>query len=68
VLRVLAAEGLVERADVLGKTLSHGIESLRHRWSTTSAGLLRGVVLTAPHAKPSRPPREAGFLQRRHRT
>ena len=30
VLRVLAAEGLVERAEVLGKTLSHGIESLRH--------------------------------------
>src|SRR3954453_13132038 len=30
VLRVLADDGLVSRADVLGKTLHHGIEALRH--------------------------------------
>ncbi|HNF05182.1 MAG TPA: acetylornithine transaminase [Mycobacterium sp.] len=65
VLRVLAAEGLVERADVLGKTLSHGIESLRHPLvdHVRGRGLLRGVVLTAPHGKfVETAAREAGFL------
>ena len=65
VLRVLAAEGLVERADVLGKTLSHGIESLRHPLvdHVRGRGLLLGVVLTAPHGKfVETAAREAGFL------
>lgn len=65
VLRVLAAEGLVERAEVLGKTLSHGIESLRHPLvdHVRGRGLLRGVVLTAPHGKfVETAAREAGFL------
>ncbi len=30
VLKVVAQEDLVTRADVLGKTLSHGIEALGH--------------------------------------
>ena len=65
VLRVLAAEGLVERAQVLGKTLSHGIESLRHPLvdHVRGRGLLLGVVLTAPHGKfVETAAREAGFL------
>ncbi|MCB0942405.1 MAG: acetylornithine transaminase [Mycobacterium sp.] len=65
VLRVLAAEDLVERADVLGKTLSHGIESLGHPLvnHVRGRGLLRGVVLTAPHGKlVETAAREAGFL------
>ena len=65
VLRVLAAEGLVERAEVLGKTLSHGIESLRHPLvdHVRGRGLLLGVVLTAPHGKfVETAARDAGFL------
>ncbi len=65
VLRVLAAEGLVERAQVLGKTLSHGIESLRHPLvdHVRGRGLLLGVVLTAPHGKfVETAARDAGFL------
>ncbi len=65
VLRVLDADDLVERADVLGKTLSHGIESLGHPLvdHVRGRGLLRGVVLTAPHGKHvETAAREAGFL------
>ncbi|MGY4709131.1 acetylornithine transaminase [Mycolicibacterium sp. CBM1] len=65
VLRVLADEGLVERADVLGKTLHHGIESLGHPLvdHVRGRGLLRGVVLTAPQAKAvETAARAAGFL------
>lgn len=65
VLRVLDADDLVERADVLGKTLSHGIESLGHPLvdRVRGRGLLRGVVLTAPHGKHvETAAREAGFL------
>ncbi|AQT80247.1 aspartate aminotransferase family protein [Mycolicibacterium litorale] len=65
VLRVLAAEDLVERADVLGKTLSHGIESLGHPLvdHVRGRGLLRGVVLTAPQGKTvEAAARAAGFL------
>ena len=65
VLRVLADERLIERADVLGKTLSHGIESLAHPLvgHVRGRGLLRGVVLTAPSAKHvETAAREAGFL------
>ncbi len=65
VLRVLAAEDLVERADVLGKTLSHGIEALDHPLidHVRGRGLLRGVVLTAPQGKlVETAARDAGFL------
>ncbi|MBV8929274.1 MAG: acetylornithine transaminase [Mycobacteriaceae bacterium] len=65
VLRTLAADGLIERADVLGKTLSHRIESLGHPLvdHVRGRGLLRGVVLTAPRAKPvEAAARDAGFL------
>jgi acetylornithine/N-succinyldiaminopimelate aminotransferase len=65
VLRVLANEDLVKRADVLGKTLSHGIESLGHPLvdHVRGRGLLRGVVLTAPQGKVvETAAREAGFL------
>ena len=65
VLQVLADERLIERADVLGKTLSHGIESLGHPLvgHVRGRGLLRGVVLTAPSAKHvETAAREAGFL------
>jgi acetylornithine/N-succinyldiaminopimelate aminotransferase len=65
VLRVLAAEDLVNRADLLGKTLSHGIESLGHPLvgHVRGRGLLRGVVLTAPEGKAvETAARGAGFL------
>lgn len=65
VLQVLADEHLVERADVLGKTLSHGIEALDHPLidHVRGRGLLRGVVLTREAAKPiEAAAREAGFL------
>lgn len=65
VLEVLADEGLVERADVLGKTLHHGIESLGHPLvdHVRGRGLLRGIVLTADAAKSvEAAAREAGFL------
>ena len=65
VLQVLAAEDLMDRADALGKTLSHGIESLDHPLvdHVRGRGLLRGVVLTAPHGKEVEiAARDAGFL------
>lgn len=65
VLRTLAAEDLVNRAEVLGKTLSHGIESLGHPLidHVRGRGLLRGVVLTAPDGKAvEAAARDAGFL------
>jgi acetylornithine aminotransferase len=65
VLRVLADEDLVTRADVLGKTLSHGIESLGHPLVShvRGRGLLLGVVLTSPDGKAvESAAREAGFL------
>jgi acetylornithine aminotransferase len=65
VLRTLADDGLIGRADVLGKTLHYGIESLNHPLvdHVRGRGLLRGVVLTAPAAKPvEAAAREAGFL------
>ena len=53
VLRVLAADDLVRRAEVLGKVLHHGIESLAHPLvdHVRGRGLLCGVVLTSPRAK-----------------
>jgi acetylornithine aminotransferase len=65
VLKVLAAEDLVNRADLLGKTLSHGIESMNHPLvdHVRGRGLLRGVVLTAPQGKAVEiAARDAGFL------
>lgn len=65
VLKVLADDDLIGRADVLGKTLSAGIESLAHPLvdHVRGRGLLRGVVLTAEAAKPAEAAaRDAGFL------
>src|ERR1700758_1938162 len=56
VIRTITEHGLMERAEVLGKSLSHGIESLDHPLvdHVRGRGLLCGVVLTAPVAKPVR--------------
>ena len=65
VLRTLAADDLITRADVLGKALSHGIESLNHPLVShvRGRGLLLGVVLTDAKAKAvETAAREAGFL------
>ena len=65
VLRVLASENLVRHAEVLGKSLRHGIEELAHPLvdHVRGRGLLCGVVLTAPRAKDAEAAaREAGFL------
>ncbi|CAN3128999.1 acetylornithine transaminase [Mycobacterium sp. smrl_JER01] len=65
VLTVLADDGLVERADVLGKTIAHGVEALNHPLvdRVRGRGLLRGIVLTAESAKRvETAAREAGFL------
>ena len=65
VLAVLDEEDLVSRAGALGENLQHGIESLAHPLVdyVRGRGLLRGVVLTAPHAKAVElAAREAGFL------
>jgi acetylornithine/N-succinyldiaminopimelate aminotransferase len=53
VLRVLAEDRLIERADALGKSLGDGIESLNHPLVShvRGRGLLRGIVLTRPAAK-----------------
>jgi acetylornithine/N-succinyldiaminopimelate aminotransferase len=65
VLKVLADDDLIGRADVLGKTLAHGIEDLGHPLvgHVRGKGLLQGVVLTTEVAKPvEAAAREAGFL------
>jgi len=65
VVRTLAADDLVRHAEVLGKSLRHGIESLHHPLigHVRGRGLLCGVVLTAPHAKDAEAAaRAAGFL------
>ena len=65
VLGVLDDEHLIERADVLGKTISHGTEALGHPLidHVRGRGLLKGIVLTAQAAKPVEiAAREAGFL------
>ena len=62
---VLADDDLISRADVLGKTLHHGIESLRHPLvdHVRGRGLLRGIVLSAPEGKTvEAAARDAGFL------
>ncbi|MGO9511549.1 MAG: acetylornithine transaminase [Mycobacterium sp.] len=65
VLRVLAADDLVRHAEVLGKSLRHGIESLGHPLidHVRGRGLLQGIVLTAPRAKQAEAAaRDAGYL------
>lgn len=65
VLKTLAAEGLVAKADVLGKTISHGVEELHHPLVShvRGKGLLLGIVLTAEKAKAvETAARDAGFL------
>ncbi|OBF54604.1 acetylornithine aminotransferase [Mycobacterium sp. 852002-53434_SCH5985345] len=65
VLRVIADEDLVRHADVLGKSVRHGIESLNHPMidHVRGRGLLQGMVLTAPRAKEAEnAARAAGFL------
>jgi acetylornithine aminotransferase len=65
VLRVLAGDDLIRRAGVLGKSLRHSIESLRHPLieQVRGRGLLCGLVLTAPVAKEvEAAARAAGFL------
>jgi acetylornithine/N-succinyldiaminopimelate aminotransferase len=65
VLRVLAADDLVRRAEVLGKSVRHGIERLGHPLidHVRGRGLLWGVVLTAPRAKDAEAAaRKRGFL------
>ncbi len=65
VLRVLAAEDLVRHAEVLGKSVRHGIETLGHPLidHVRGRGLLWGIVLTAPRAKDAEAAaRDAGFL------
>ncbi|MCV7279315.1 acetylornithine transaminase [Mycolicibacterium flavescens] len=65
VLKVLADDDLIGRADVLGKTLASGIEGLGHPLvdHVRGRGLLLGVVLTAEKAKAvEAAARDAGFL------
>ena len=65
VLRVLGAEDLVRHAEVLGKSVRHGIEKLGHPLidHVRGRGLLWGVVLTAPRAKDAEAAaRDTGFL------
>ena len=65
VLRVLREDNLIERAGLLGARLADGVESLGHPLVdyVRGRGLLRGVVLTAPHAKAvEAAARDAGFL------
>ncbi|OJZ67886.1 aspartate aminotransferase family protein [Mycobacterium paraffinicum] len=65
VLRVIADQDLTRHAEVLGKSVRHGIESLNHPLvdHVRGRGLLQGMVLTAPRAKEAESAaRAAGFL------
>ncbi|AGC62874.1 acetylornithine aminotransferase ArgD [Mycobacterium liflandii 128FXT] len=65
VLRVVASEGLVRRAETLGKTFKQGVESLSHPLidHVRGRGLLLGIVLAGPHAKAAEvAAREVGYL------
>ena len=65
VVKTLADDDLVHRADAAGKTLAHGIEELNHPLvdHVRGRGLLLGVVLTALQAKAvENAARDAGFL------
>ena len=65
VLDTIESDGLLERAESLGKALSAGITGLGHPLVGTvrGAGLMLGIVLTAPvAAEVERAAREHGFL------
>ena len=65
VLDTIEADGLLERAESLGKALSAGITGLGHPLVATvrGAGLMLGIVLTAPvAAEVETAAREHGFL------
>jgi acetylornithine/N-succinyldiaminopimelate aminotransferase len=65
VLDVIAAEGLSEHADALGKRIAAAVESLGHPLvdHVRGQGLLLGIVLTADTAKPvEAAARDAGYL------
>lgn len=65
VLRVITDEDLIRHAEVLGKSVRHGIEFLNHPLidHVRGRGLLQGLVLTAPRAKEAESAaRAAGFL------
>jgi acetylornithine/succinyldiaminopimelate/putrescine aminotransferase len=65
VLRVLAEDGLIERAALLGTALADGVEAVNHPLvdHVRGRGLLFGIVLNGPHAKAvETAARAAGFL------
>ncbi|ORW53889.1 acetylornithine aminotransferase [Mycobacterium paraense] len=65
VLRTIRADDLVRHAEVLGKSVRHDIETLRHPLidHVRGRGLLWGIVLTAERAKHAEAAaRDAGFL------
>ncbi|HVC74321.1 MAG TPA: acetylornithine transaminase [Mycobacteriales bacterium] len=65
VLDTIESDGLLERAESLGKALSAGISGLAHPLVATvrGAGLMLGIVLTAPVAAAvETAAREHGFL------
>jgi acetylornithine/N-succinyldiaminopimelate aminotransferase len=65
VLDTIEADGLLERAESLGKALSAGISGLGHPLVATvrGAGLMLGIVLTAPvAAEVETAARQHGFL------
>ena len=65
VLRVLAEQDLMHHADRLGEHLAAGVTALGHPLVdyVRGRGLLRGIVLTAPHGKAvETAARQAGFL------
>jgi acetylornithine aminotransferase len=65
VLKALDADDLITRAATLGKTITHGVESLNHPLvdHVRGRGLLIGIVLAAEKAKAvEAAARDAGFL------
>ncbi|MET0417789.1 MAG: acetylornithine transaminase [Actinoplanes sp.] len=65
VIRTIASEGLLDHVKRIGEQLRHGIEGLNHPLvsQVRGAGLLLGIVLTAPAAAQlAGDLREAGFL------
>jgi acetylornithine aminotransferase len=65
VLRTIAADGLLDRADTLGKTLATGIEGLDHPLvdHVDAVGLLVGIALREPvSTQVAAAGREAGYL------
>ena len=65
VLDTIAADGLLDRADALGKDIATRVEGLGHPLvdHADAAGLLVGIALTAPYsAQVTAAAREAGYL------